>query len=72
MINTQKEFVKYVLSFYGKHGLYPIQNCNAPTIRKLIYTLHLTHFDTIDRELIRDTLFENSLVRSQFEASNHD
>jgi hypothetical protein len=68
---TQKSFVKYVLSFYGKHGLYPIQNCNAPTIRKLIYMLNLTYFDTIDRESIRDTLLENSLVRSQHEVFNH-
>jgi hypothetical protein len=71
MTYTQRDFVKYVLNFYGKNGLYPIQNCNAPTIRKLIYVLHLTHFDTIDRELIRDTLFQNSLVRSQYEVFNH-
>ena len=62
MTNIQS-FIKYVMSFYGPKGLYPITGVTRAKIGKLTIALKLQHFDSVDREMIRDVLLENPNTR---------
>jgi len=62
MDDAQKYFIDYVLSFYGKGGLYPIESLTveeikkAVKIRKKIKPKFEFAGDSIDREMVRDII----------------
>jgi hypothetical protein len=63
--NDRKKFIEYVWDFYGKDGIYQINNINKDIINKAIeqrindYPSLPLQYDSIDRELIRDIILEN-------------
>ncbi len=58
---TITQFVKYVRTFYGPHGVYPM-GATAIQIRRSIKVLMERYgdvqFDSLDRERVRDILIE--------------
>jgi len=56
-------FTTYVMSFYGPRGLYPIAGVTRAKIGQLSIILKLRHFDSVDREMIREALLENANTR---------
>jgi hypothetical protein len=63
--NDREKFIEYVWNFYGKDGIYQINNINKDIINKAIeqrindYPSLPLQYDSIDRELIRDIILEN-------------
>jgi hypothetical protein len=53
-------FIDYVIEFYGRKGLYPIVGITKAKIVQACKALKLKHYDSIDRELIRDYLLKDS------------
>jgi hypothetical protein len=51
------------MGFYGPKGLYPIVGVTRAKIGQLTSILKLKHFDTVDREMIREALLENANTR---------
>jgi hypothetical protein len=51
------------MDFYGPKGLYPITGVTKAKIGKLAIILKLRHFDSVDREMIREALLENANTR---------
>ena len=51
-------FIDYVIEFYGRKGLYPIAGTTKAKIAQACKALKLKHYDSIDRELIRDYLLK--------------
>jgi hypothetical protein len=55
-----KAFIDYVIDFYGRRGLYPIAGTTKAKIAQACKALRIQHYDSIDRELIRDYLLRGS------------
>jgi hypothetical protein len=55
-MTSKQGFVTYVMGFYGPKGLYPIVGVTRAKIGQLTNILKLRHYDSVDRELIRDYL----------------
>lgn len=55
-----KAFIDYVIDFYGRRGLYPIAGTTKAKIVQACKALRIQHYDSIDRELIRDYLLKDS------------
>jgi hypothetical protein len=62
-MTSKRWFVTYVMGFYGPKGLYPIAGVTRAKIGQLTSILKLRHFDTVDREMIREALLENANTR---------
>ena len=62
-MTSKRYFVTYVMQFYGPRGLYPIVGVTRAKIGQLTSILKLRHFDTVDREMIREALLENANTR---------
>jgi hypothetical protein len=52
----KKSFIDYVMQFYGRGGLYPIAGITKIKVSQACKELKLRHYDSVDRELIRDYL----------------
>lgn len=55
---TEHSFVEYCLDFYGQGGIYDI-GATASDIRSAVRRLNLSHFDSFDRELVRERIEDN-------------
>lgn len=67
-MNIPENFIEYVLDFYGKGGLYDIGATKAMVIAATIKRLEKypdTPFegDSLDREWVRDIIWDNEWVR---------
>lgn len=55
------QFVRYVLSFYGPQGVYPM-GARAETVRQAMAVVESRFgrfvYDSVDRERVRDVLIE--------------
>jgi len=52
----KKSFIDYVMEFYGEQGLYPISGITKAKVSQACKALKLRHYDSVDRESIRDYL----------------
>lgn len=59
------DFIKYMLTFYGKAGLYPIEGITPKIIKDAICEVSLRSIhpwsggDSFDREAIRDYILDH-------------
>ena len=51
-----RAFIDYVMQFYGRKGLYPIAGITQSKVAQACKALGIKHYDSIDRESIRDYL----------------
>lgn len=71
---TEKDFVEYVYSFYGKNGIHPFDEYTTPVEEKEIQELlekllkdnleWWSNFDSICREVLRDIMLYNRGLRN--------
>ena len=66
LLQTMDEFIKYVYSFYGKNGIYPMK-ATKPIIKKAI-KIHIASLaldgneflaDSMDREMVREIMIND-------------
>lgn len=55
-----RAFIDYVMQFYGREGLYPIAGITQSKVAQACKALGIKHYDSIDRESIRDYLLRDS------------
>ena len=71
-MTSKRYFVTYVMGFYGPRGLYPIVGVTRSKIGQLTSILKLKHFDSVDREMIREALLENANTRGLVDSNRSE
>lgn len=60
----KKSFIDYVMEFYGRGGLYPIAGITKAKVSQACKALNVRHYDSVDRESIRDYLLGANHVQN--------